>query len=61
MDLPFTAHCFTSSNNGRLGVPEWHSQSRIDIQEGTEIWEIFNDGTEEVRAICRSGKFVKIK
>ena len=55
MDYPFTAHGFTSSNNGRLGVPEWHSQSRIDIQEGTEIWEIFNNSTEEVRTICRSG------
>ena len=54
MDYPFTAHGFTSSNNGRLSVPEWHSQSRIDIQEGTEIWEIFNDGTEEGRAIYRS-------
>lgn len=61
MDYPFTAHGFTSSNNGRLGVPEWYSQSRIDIQEGIEIWEIFNDGTEEVRAIYRSGKFVIIK
>ena len=55
MDYLFTAHGFTSSNNGRLSVPEWHSQSRINIQEGTEIWEIFNDGTEEGRVICRSG------
>ena len=55
MDYLFTAHGFTSSNNGRLSVPEWYSQSRIDIQEGTEIWEIFNDSTEEVRTICRSG------
>ena len=60
-DYPFTAHGFTSGSNGRLGVPEWHFQSRIDIQEGTEIWEIFNDGTEELRAIYRSGKFVIIK
>ena len=54
MDYLFIAHGFTSSNNGRLSVPEWHSQSRIDIQEGTEIWEIFNDSTEEGRAIYRS-------
>ena len=60
-DYPFTAHGFTSGSNGRLGVPEWHFQNRIDIQEGTEIWEIFNDGTEELRAIYRSGKFVIIK
>ena len=60
-DYPFTAHGFTSGSNGRLGVPEWHFQSRIDIQEGTEIWEIFNDGTEELRAIYRSGKFVIIR
>jgi len=61
MGYPFTVHGFTSGSNGRLGVPEWHFQSRIDIQEGTEIWEIFNDGTEELRAIYRSGKFVIIK
>lgn len=60
-DYPFTAHGFTSGSNGRLGVPEWHFQSKIDIQEGTEIWEIFNDGTEELRAIYRSGKFVIIR
>ena len=61
MGYPFTVHGFTSGNNGRLSVPEWHFQSRIDIQEGTEIWEIFNDGTEELRAIYRNGKFVIIK
>ena len=61
MDYPFTVHGFTSGNNGRLSVPEWYFQSKIDIQEGTEIWEIFNDGTEELRAIYRSGKFVIIK
>ena len=61
MGYPFTVHGFTYSNNGRLSVPEWHFQSRIDIQEGTEIWEIFNDSTEELRAIYRNGKFVIIK
>ena len=61
IDYPFTAQGFTSGNNGRLSVPEWYLQSRIDIQEGTEIWEIFNDSTEELRAIYRNGKFVIIK
>ena len=61
MGYPFTVHGFTSGNNGGLSVPEWHFQSRIDIQEGTEIWEIFNDSTEELRAIYRNGKFVIIK
>ena len=60
-DYPFTAHGFTSGSNGRLGVPEWHFQSRIDIQEGTEIWEIFNDGTEELRAIFVGVKFNRVK
>ena len=60
-NYPFTAHGFTAGSNGRIGVPEWHFQSRIDFQDGTEIWEIFNDGTEELRAIYRSGKFVIIK
>ena len=51
-EYPFTAHGFTSGNNGRLGVPEWRlSKDGIEIQEGFEIWEIFNDGTEKLRAI----------
>ena len=51
MDYPFTAHGFTSGNNGRLGVPEWNLQRRVKFNEGDEIWEVSNDGKEILRAI----------
>ena len=61
MDYPFTAHGFTSGNNGRLGVPEWYLQSRIDIQEVTEIWKITRDGKQTLYAVFKEGKFIVIK
>ena len=57
MDYPFTAHGFTSGNNGRLGVPEWYLQSRIDIQEGTEIWKITRDGRQTLYAVFENKTF----
>ncbi|MDR0231211.1 MAG: hypothetical protein LBI82_03735 [Dysgonamonadaceae bacterium] len=48
---PFTSTGFTSGNNDRLGVPEWNLSKRIGFSEGDEIWEIFNNGTEKLRAI----------
>ena len=47
----------TSGNNGRLGVPEWYLQSRIDIQEGTEIWEITRDGRQTLYAVFENKTF----
>ena len=61
MDYPFTAQGFTSGNNGRLSVPEWHPQSRIDIQEGTEIWKITRDGKQTLYAVFKEEKFIVIK
>ena len=57
IDYPFTAQGFTSGNNGRLGVPEWKFQSRIDIQEGTEIWKITRDGKQTLYAIFKNKTF----
>ena len=51
INYPFTAQGFTSGNNGRLSVPEWYLQSRIDIQEGTEIWKITHDGKQTLYAV----------
>ena len=61
MDYLFTAQGFTSGNNGRLSVPEWYLQSRIDIQEGTEIWKITRDGKQTLYAVFKEGKFIVIK
>ena len=57
MDYPFTAQGFTSGNNGRLSVPEWYLQSRIDIQEGTEIWKITRDGRQTLYAVFENKTF----
>ena len=61
MDYPFTAHGFTSGNNGRLGVPEWKSVKDAEFSEGAEIWEVFNDGKEKLRAIFDGVKFNRVK
>ena len=61
IDYPFTAQGFTSGNNGKLSVPEWYLQSRIDIQEGTEIWKITRDDKQTLYAVFKEGKFIVIK
>lgn len=48
--LPFTNHGFTSGNNGRLGVPEWEMDNFAQIDEGSELWELFSNGTEVLKA-----------
>ena len=61
IDYPFTAQGFTSGNNGRLGIPEWNLLQRIDFEDGAELWEVFNDGRETLRAVYKDGKFNTIK
>ena len=58
---PFTSTGFTSGNNGRLGIPEWNLLQRIDFEDGAELWEVFNDGRETLRAVYKDGKFNTIK
>lgn len=57
--MPFTGHGFTSGNNGRLGVPELQMSSFASIERG-ELWEVFSDGQEILRATFdrNLGKFV---
>jgi len=50
-DLPYTGNGFTGGNNGKLGVPEWKSPLNTPT-EGSELWEVFSDGTEVLK-----GKF----
>ena len=61
IDYPFTAQGFTSGNNGRLGIPEWNLLQRIDFEDGAELWKVFNDGRETLRAVYKDGKFNTIK
>ena len=58
---PFASTGFTSGNNGRLGIPEWNLLQRIDFEDGAELWEVFNDGRETLRAVYKDGKFNTIK
>ena len=58
---PLLAHGFTSGNNGRLGVLEWKLVKDTEFSEGAEIWEVFNDGRETLRAMYKDGKFNTIK
>ena len=61
MDYPFTAHGFTSGNNRRLGVPEWKLVKEAEFKVGAEIWEVFIDGTEKLRAVFDGVKFNRVK
>ena len=64
-EYPFTRNGFTSGNNGRLGIPEYVFKKGIFVKptEGSEIWRIKPDGTEELIAIFEKEqeKFVRIK
>ncbi|MFC4263899.1 hypothetical protein ACFOWM_13480 [Ferruginibacter yonginensis] len=48
-DLPYTGNGFTGGNNGKLGTPEWKPPYNTPT-EGSELWEVFSDGTEVLRA-----------
>ena len=60
---PFTSHGFTAGTKGRIGVPEFTIPSGlgVSIEDGTEIWEVFNDGTEKLRAVYNGklNKFIR--
>jgi hypothetical protein len=47
--LPYSGNGFTGGNSGRLGVPEWKSPYNTP-QDGAELWEVFSDGSEILRA-----------
>lgn len=60
---PYTAHGFTSGNNGRLGVPEWYvgKGKYATIEDGSELWEVYSNGQEVLRAVFKNNKFQAIK
>jgi hypothetical protein len=59
-EYPFTSTGFTSGKMGRIGIPEWHLRRRLELKDGDELWEIFNDGTEKLKAIynLKDKKFI---
>ncbi len=62
-EYPFTAHGFTSGNNGRFGVPEWNFKNGVNIEDGAEMYKITNNGTEVLEAVynLKEKKFIKPK
>ena len=52
-----------AASEGRLAVPEWKSDDWFDLQEGSELWEVFSDGTEQLRAVytISLSKFISVK
>ena len=60
--LPYTGNGFTGGNNGRLCVPEWKSPYNTP-QDGAELWEVFSDGSEILRArfLATQNKFIPIQ
>jgi len=60
-NMPFTGHGFTSAENGMLGVPEWKSPY-LTPQNGAELWEVYDNGTEVLRAVfsLTENKFIAI-
>lgn len=58
---PFTGNGFTAATNGQA-ITEFcvPSGSSVGIMEESEIYEIFKDGTEVLRAVFKYGKFVSI-
>lgn len=62
-EYPYTAHGFTSGNNGRLGVPEWFvgKNKHAPIEDGAELWEVYSNGQEVLRAVFKNNKFQAIK
>jgi len=60
--FPFTNHGFTSGNNGRIGAPEWKLDGYNNyFEDGAELWEVYNDGSEVLRAVFSKSKdrFIK--
>ncbi len=60
-DLPFTGNGFTGGINGKLGTPEWKSPNNTPL-EGAELYEVFSDGLEVLRArfSVSKNKFIQV-
>lgn len=58
---PFTGNGFTAATNGQA-IPEYITpyENPVSIMEGAEMYEIYHDGTEVLRAVFKNGKFVTL-
>jgi hypothetical protein len=51
---PFGGVGFTTGTNGRWGSPEWVMPEFTVLDEGAQLFEIFQDGTEVLKGIYRT-------
>ena len=62
---PYTGHGFTSGKQGRIGVPEFKFRNKFyaELNDGAELYEVFSDGREILKAIFseKENKFISIK
>ncbi len=58
---PFTGNGFTAALNNQA-IPEFliAAGKSVGMQEGAELYEVYKDGTEKLRAVFHNGKFVAI-
>ena len=50
---PFGGTGFTTGCNGRFGTPEWVLPDFAVMDDGAQIFEVFKDGSEKLRAVYR--------
>ena len=64
-NYPYTGHGFTSGKQGRIGVPEFkfRNQFYAELNDGAELYEVFSDGREVLKAIFsnKENKFIPVK
>jgi hypothetical protein len=60
---PFGGAGFTTGTNGRWGSPEWVMPEFTVLDDGAQLFELFQDGTEVLKAIYRAeaGNFVAVE
>jgi len=60
---PFGGAGFTTGTNGYWGSPEWVMPEFTVLNDGAQLFELFPDGTEVLKAIYRAeaGQFVSVE
>ena len=60
---PFGGAGFTTGTNGRWGSPEWVMPEFTVLNDGAQLFEVFQDGTEVLRAVYRAeaGRFIAVE
>lgn len=59
---PFGGAGFTTGTNGRWGSPEWKMDEFTVLNDGAQLFEVAEDGTQTLRAVyvAEAGQFVPV-